>query len=75
MIAETNTPTPRTGGDNWAANNFDFLIALACMPFVPLGSAAAVLRLMRLMRVLKPLRASKKLQTVLSGLITGIESP
>jgi voltage-gated sodium channel len=74
MIAETNTLTPRTAGDNWAANNFDFPIVLACMPFVCLGSAAAVLWLMRLMRVLKLFKTSKKLQTILSGLITGIES-
>jgi hypothetical protein len=47
LNAETKNPTPRTGGDKWAANNFDFLTALSCMPFVPLGSAAAaVLRLM-----------------------------
>jgi Ca2+-binding EF-hand superfamily protein len=61
-------------GDNWAPNTFDFIIVLACMPFLPLGSAAAVLRLMRLMRVLKLFKTSKKLQTILSGLITGLKS-
>jgi voltage-gated sodium channel len=61
-------------GENWAWNNFDLIIVMACMPFLPLGGAAAVLRLMRLMRILKLFKSSRELQTILVGLGVGLSS-
>eukprot|EP00935_MAST-01C_sp_MAST-1C-sp1_P000434 g434.t1 len=59
-------------GKEWGWNNFDFIIVVSCMPFMPFGNGAAVLRLLRLLRVLKLLRSNPQMRMIIAGLIEGL---
>lgn len=76
MVAEGNRPWRYFVGPEWAWNNFDFIIVMACMPWpgMDAGSSVAFLRLLRLMRLLKLVRKVKKLQVIVMGLVKGLSS-
>jgi len=62
-------------GKEWAWNNFDFFIVLACIPgLLSLGKQVVVLRLLRLMRLAKVFRKIPQLQMIVMGLVGGMKS-
>lgn len=62
-------------GPEWAWNNFDFLIVVFSLPFIPFAAGQIkLLRLIRLMRLAKAFRKIPQLQMILMGLIGGLKS-
>tara|TARA_B110000305_G_C18761538_1_gene325535 strand:- start:137 stop:358 length:222 start_codon:yes stop_codon:yes gene_type:complete len=64
-------------GPEWKWNNFDIVIVLACMPFIPvaeiIGGNVAFLRLLRLARLAKVFRKIPQLQMIVMGLVGGMK--
>eukprot|EP00602_Paraphysomonas_sp_CaronLab_P000749 CAMPEP_0185028382 /NCGR_PEP_ID=MMETSP1103-20130426/14005_1 /TAXON_ID=36769 /ORGANISM="Paraphysomonas bandaiensis, Strain Caron Lab Isolate" /LENGTH=1046 /DNA_ID=CAMNT_0027562775 /DNA_START=74 /DNA_END=3211 /DNA_ORIENTATION=+ len=62
-------------GQEWHWNNFDFLIVVFSMPFIPVGNGqVAFLRLIRLMRLAKVFRKVPQLRMIMTGLMGGLKS-
>ena len=62
-------------GQQWAWNNFDFLIVIFSLPFIPFAAGQVkLLRLIRLMRLAKAFRKIPQLQMIIMGLIGGLKS-
>ena len=75
IIMEGFAPWRYFIGQEWRWNNFDFIIVILCMPFIPVGgSSVSFLRMLRLMRVAKLVRKVPQLQMIVMGLIGGMKS-
>jgi len=73
MMAEGMEPWRYFTGPEWGWNNFDFIIVLLCMPFIPID-LGPVLRLLRLLRVMKLVKKIPQLQMIIEGLFSGMKS-
>jgi voltage-gated sodium channel len=78
IISETTRPWYFFyGSPTWPWNDFDLVVVLLCMPILPLGNSAAVLRMLRLARALRLARVITmlpNLQVLIYGIIGGLSS-
>eukprot|EP00602_Paraphysomonas_sp_CaronLab_P011043 CAMPEP_0185021914 /NCGR_PEP_ID=MMETSP1103-20130426/4615_1 /TAXON_ID=36769 /ORGANISM="Paraphysomonas bandaiensis, Strain Caron Lab Isolate" /LENGTH=879 /DNA_ID=CAMNT_0027553709 /DNA_START=140 /DNA_END=2780 /DNA_ORIENTATION=- len=75
VMSEGMNPINYWTGLEWHWNNFDFLIVVFSMPFIPVGSGqVAFLRLVRLMRLAKVFRKVPQLRMIMTGLMGGLKS-
>lgn len=73
-VTAEGLPAKGIGLQMW--NVFDFVVVLACMPFMPsaISNNAQTLRILRLLRTFKLMKKIPRLQVILSGLGAGLES-
>jgi hypothetical protein len=65
------------GNPNNAWNIFDLIVVVMCLPFIPVGSSVAVLRLARLARIArvgKIIQKLTKLRILIRGIVGGCKS-
>jgi len=74
VFAESTRPWMYLMGPLWRWNLFDLVVVVMCLPWLDLGSGAAVLRLMRLMRMGRIINKLPKLRVLVSGLVGGFSS-
>jgi len=77
MFAEGMAPWRYWVGKEWKWNNFDLIIVVACIPYIPVAELVgnvAFLRLLRLARLAKVFRKIPQLQMIVMGLVGGMKS-
>mgnify|MGYP000347642691 CR=1 len=77
LFAEGGAPWRYFVGKEWKWNNFDLVIVVACIPWIPVAELVgnvAFLRLLRLARLAKVFRKIPQLQMIVMGLVGGMKS-
>jgi hypothetical protein len=74
LVSESADPWQYVAGPRGRWNVFDLTVVLLCLPFLPLGNSAAILRLARLARVGKVIDKVPKLKVLLVGITSGFRS-